>query len=116
MKKIIALASFVLITLIAQQTFAEGIANLYYIDYVRIDKDGRGFVGFTSSLSGRPACVDTGYENALSFDASTAGGKAIFSMLVAAKAVGSRIYAKGTGTCDNYVGVVETWAWGRVED
>lgn len=84
------------------------------VTQVRIDQDGRGMVVFEQQLGGTPAtCVHPAYTNALSFDANTAGGKAIMAMALAAKASATRITAYGNATCSIYGGAnVEDWMYG----
>ncbi len=94
---------------------AEGVANLYEVDFVRVDKSGLGYVKFTTNLGGTPAtCTTGGYQSALSFDTNESGGKAILSTALAAKASGKKIFAVGTGLCANY-GVIEQWNWGYIQ-
>ncbi len=96
-------------------SFGEGFANNLLVDYVRADKSGFGFVQFTTALSNTPAECASTYPQALSFDIATAGGKAVYALVLSAKVTGKRIYAKGTGACSQY-GVVESWNWGRIID
>lgn len=94
---------------------AQGVANLYEVDHVRVDKSGYGYVKFTTNLGGSPApCIQPGYEKTLSFDTNESGGKAILSTVLAAKASGKKIYAVGTGLCTVY-GVMEQWNWGYIQ-
>lgn len=93
---------------------AKGLANLYEIDYVRADRTGKGYVKFKSDLVGTPAsCTRSDFKKTLSFDTSTAGGKAIMSIALSAKAAGLRIRTYGTGNCSEY-GIMESWDWGYV--
>lgn len=109
MKKIIFICMF-----FSALVNAEGVANLYEVDFVRIDKSGLSYVKFTTNLAGTPAsCTAAGYQAALSFDTNEPGG-AILSTVLAAKAAGKKIYAVGTGVCPNY-GVMEQWNWGYIQ-
>ncbi len=115
MKKVLIIA-VMLALLVPSMIFAEGIANTFSVDYVRISSDGRGFVFFTSDLDGTPpSCTETNYANSLAFDTSTTGGKAIYALVLTAKASGKKVYAKGTGTCTVYT-LAENWSWGRIEE
>ncbi|MCM2359007.1 MAG: hypothetical protein NDI77_12715 [Geobacteraceae bacterium] len=97
--------------------YAEGIADTFYVESVRVDSDGKGYVNFTSPLVNTPAACTNGYPNALAFDVNTVGGKAIMSLALTAKATGKRVYAKGkiNVACEIY-GVMEDWGWGRIID
>ena len=102
--------------LLASLNVHAGEANNYDVLNCRIDTDGRGLVEFTQNLTNRPTCINSGYEKMLSFDVSTVGGKAIYAMCLEAKARDARIYAKGKLQCNDYVGVVEEWNWGKIID
>jgi hypothetical protein len=95
---------------------AEGVANLYEVDFVRVDKSGLGYVKFTANLGGTPPTCGTanGYPQALSFNTNDSGGKAILSIALTAKASGKKIFAVGTNLCDHY-GVMEQWNWGYIQ-
>lgn len=93
---------------------AAGQANNFSVENVRIDKNGYGFIKFVEALQGTPAtCISGGHTSHLAFDANTAGGRGILSLALSAQAAGKKIYAVGTGTCDQY-GVVESWSYGWV--
>ncbi|MAQ27590.1 MAG: hypothetical protein CMK83_25565 [Pseudomonadales bacterium] len=78
---------------------------------VRVDLDGRAMVFFDRPMGGTPpGCVNPAYVDALAFDASTSGGKAILGMVLTAKSTGSPISAFGMGFCSIYGGsTIETW-------
>lgn len=95
--------------------YAAGIANNLYVEAVRVDKSGKGFVQFASPLEdARPTCAEP-QPKTLAFDANTPGGQAILSIALAAQAGGKQIYAKGTGDCSVY-GTVESWLSGWVKN
>lgn len=53
---------------------------------VRIDRDGRGIIKFDGPIEREPAsCRVAAYSSHFSFDASTDGGKAIYTMALAAR-------------------------------
>lgn len=93
---------------------AQGTANYFEVDFVRVDKSGKGYVNFKSPIIGEPASCTTTYLNALAFDTKTDGGKSILSVALTAQATGKKILAKGTGDCGVY-GVMEDWNWGFVK-
>lgn len=91
-----------------------GQVNGGEVAQVRIDKSGKGYVKFTSNLTNSPAaCIQSGYESVLAFDTNEAGGKAIYSLVLAAQASGKKINATGTGACSVY-GMIEDWSWGYI--
>lgn len=94
---------------------AEGIANNLTVFQVRVDGTGLGYVQFTTALTGTPASCASSHPYQLSFDANTAGGKAILSMVLSAKMSGKHIYATGTNSCEGYT-VVERWGTGYLRD
>lgn len=96
---------------------AQGVVDSAKIIQVRIDQDGKGMVVFDRLIGGTPAtCVHPTYKNALSFDATTNGGKAIMAVALSAKATGVAVTAYGTGTCGIYGGAhVEDWSYGVVQ-
>jgi hypothetical protein len=107
--------SMLVLVFVSTGAMATGLANKYSIDYVRVDNNGKGFVRFTSALQDTPAtCTNPTYANMLSFDSNTAGGQAILSLVLSAKASGAFISARGTGTCTIYNNTMENWAWGFV--
>ncbi len=83
-------------------SFAAGYVYSTVVE-VRIDQDGNGIVVFGSSIGGTPpSCAISPYTNALAFDSSTAGGRAILAVALAAKASGNLVAGFGTGTCAIY--------------
>ena len=102
-----------IVTVASIQSNAEGMANSYEVEYVRVDTSGLAYVNFKSALINEPAsCTEKpGFTHALAFDTNTAGGKSILSVVLTAQASGKLIYALGTGLCDNY-GVIEDWNYG----
>ncbi len=91
--------------------WANGVALNYKVADVRIDRDGKGYVTFDQPLTRSPAGCGTAYPKSLSFDTTTAPGRAIYTMALAAHISGKSITAEGTGTCPDY-GVVEGWLLG----
>jgi hypothetical protein len=70
---------------------------------IRLDNDGVGMVFFDKPITGgSPTCINSYYNNALSFNSNTAGGKGILSVALAAKAMSVSVFAYGTGFCKNY--------------
>jgi hypothetical protein len=67
----------------AQAALASGTVTAHVIN-VRVDQTGKGIVYFDQNLVGSPACIMPTYENALAFDTSTAGGRAIMARALAA--------------------------------
>lgn len=110
MKKFLAL--ILLLTL--SKSVVSGTANNLYVEHVRVDRNGKGYIAFTEAITNRAACAT--YTQHFSFDATTDGGRAVLSLALAAKAAGKRIYASGTNTCIEYPGVVESWNWGYILD
>ena len=85
------------------------------VNNVRVDRDGRGIIEFDGQISNQPAaCRSSSYTAHMSFDASTEGGKAIYSMALMALATGKSISANGTGTCLDYTGIVESLSYWHV--
>jgi len=72
---------------------------------------------FDRQVSGTPAtCIHPAYANALAFDSTTPGGKAIMATALAAKTTGSYLSAYGTGGCAIYGGAhVEDWDYGVID-
>ncbi len=96
----------------AQTALAAGSVTAHVIN-VRIDQSGKGIVFFDQNLAGSPTCIQPTYENALAFDTSTAGGRAIMARALAAKASGDLIKVVGTGTCTIYGNAwAEDWLYG----
>lgn len=109
------LGLLVLASLIPCQVFAAGYVNAT-VAMVRIDQSGRGMVFFDQNIGGTPpGCVISNYRSALGFDTSTAGGRAIYAMALAAKATGAAISVSGLGTCTIFGGFVEDWDTGVVQ-
>ncbi|MBB5368383.1 MULTISPECIES: hypothetical protein [unclassified Janthinobacterium] len=91
---------------VASPVHAEG-AIIGKVVEVRIDFDGKGLVTFADTIVGtQPACAIAGYNHSMSFDAATAGGKAMYAMALLAKSSDATVYGMGKGTCVTY-GVVE---------
>lgn len=105
----------VLLTGIAAQALAFGSVTAKVVD-IRVDRNGLGMVIFDQPIAGSPpSCVHVAYTNALSFDANTAGGKAILAAALVAKASGDTVNAYGTGECANYGNAwAEDWSYGHV--
>lgn len=103
----------VLLVVFTTQVNAFGIANSK-VASVRVDKNGSGIVEFEDPILHEPASCVSSYQNHLSFDTNTAGGKSIYSMVLAALAADKKIVAYGTGTCTSYPSDVEAWSYGHV--
>lgn len=97
--------------LLCGHVMANGVAMGFKVTEVRVDRDGKGYVTFDQPLTRSPASCGTPYPKSLSFDTTTAPGRAIYSMALAAQISGKTITAEGTGTCPEY-GVVEGWLLG----
>ncbi|WHI52757.1 hypothetical protein P3339_08340 [Microbulbifer sp. MLAF003] len=111
MKKLLITAFAVLL---ASNAYSLGSVSAK-VEQIRVDGDGRAMIFFDKPLGGTPAaCADkTNYGNALAVDAATDGGKAVLSMVLAAKASGATVTAYGHGVCGLYgSNVVETWNHG----
>ena len=81
---------------------------------VRVDRTGIGYVTFDQDLVGTPpACAST-RPREFSFDANFPPGKAILSLVLAAHATNKKIYAIGTGDCEEW-GTVESWKLGIIK-
>ncbi|NHQ90681.1 hypothetical protein [Janthinobacterium lividum] len=105
MKTILLGVAFAL-SFISSQVYAEG-AIIGKVAEVRIDSDGKGLVTFADTIIGTPpVCAVAGYNHSMSFDAATAGGKAMYALALLAKSSGATVYGMGKGTCVIY-GVVE---------
>jgi hypothetical protein len=108
---------WLLMLVVSQYSFAVGKAEYFHVKSVRVDQNGKGIVEFSKPLiehsGARPSCGS--YLSHLAFDVNTEGGKAIYSLVLAARSNGQRIFALGTGNCSTY-GVVENWAWGMMLD
>ena len=82
--------------------YAEG-AVIGKVAEVRIDSDGKGLVTFVDTIVGtQPTCAIAGYNHSMSFDATTAGGKAMYAMALLAKSSGATVYGQGKGVCGTY--------------
>ncbi len=106
----------VVLALMTSQALAVGVADVYQVDYVRIDSNNRGYVQFTSPLIGDPAtCTNKQYyANVLTFDLNTPSGRAVLALVLQAKATGAKVYAKGRGVCETY-NIAEDWSWGFIQ-
>ena len=94
--------------------FAAGAIYNADIEFVRVDKSGMGYVGFTTAIVGTPpACVQAPFTKVLGFNTNEAGGKSILATVLAAKAAGRKMQVSGTGTCTAY-NVLEDWDYGLV--
>jgi hypothetical protein len=114
MKQILFMIFFSL-SFSSQGAFSVGVAEMYEIDFVRVDRSGFGYVKFKTNLIGTPAsCTQVGYEAVLAFDTNEAGGKAVLSVVLSAQASGKKVLARGTGSCGVY-GVMEQWDWGYIK-
>jgi hypothetical protein len=104
-----------MVTLFCGPTFGVGMADHFLIDYVRADASGKAFVRFTTPLTDTPApCSGTTHKD-LAFDTNTDAGRAVYSLLLAAKTSGARVTARGTGTCTVYPSFTEDWNFGQLE-
>jgi len=103
------------LSIFTQNAIAVGNAEMYEVDFVRVDKSGFGYVKFKNNLTGTPAsCTQAGYESVLAFNTNEEGGKAILSIVLSAQASGKKLLARGTGACAIY-GVMEQWDWGYIK-
>jgi len=108
---------FVVGCLLATAVTAASVVNNLPVDYVRVDKDGRGFVRFSGQLINPSDCINEtngNFLSALAFDTTTDGGRAIMSLVLTAKASGKLVYAKGTGGCTIYGNTLEDWSFGTI--
>jgi hypothetical protein len=113
--KILNIAALFVLLTSNVPTFAAGVANSFFVISVRADASGNGYVRFDKPLVAEgslPECST--HANHLAFNVNTLQGKAIMSLVLAAQASNSPVYAKGTGDCTVY-SVVESWEWGRIE-
>ena len=70
-------------------------------------------VVFDQVVGGSPAtCVNPSYRNALAFDTTTGGGKAIMALALTAKTTGVSVVVYGSGICGIYGAYVEDWSYG----
>jgi hypothetical protein len=111
---LVTFLSFIFLVMLSASTSAAGVVNQFEVEFVRVDRTGRGYIQFKEALVSQPAECSVGYPKALAFDTRQDGGSAILSVALTAKASNSKIYAKGTGTCSIY-GVMEDWEWGYVK-
>ncbi|WP_242108782.1 hypothetical protein [Luteimonas aquatica] len=79
---------------------AAGYVNDAKITKVRVEANGKGTIALDSNINGSPAC--TGYYSVLSFDAGSAGGKAIMEMAQLAKEHYWSVTVEGSGACSIY--------------
>ncbi|WP_146012457.1 hypothetical protein [Janthinobacterium sp. AD80] len=92
--KPVLLSLAVALSFISSQAHAEG-AIIGKVAEVRIDSDGKGLVTFVDVITGTPpACAIAGYNHSMSFDAATAGGKAMYAMVLLAKPAAPRFMAR----------------------
>lgn len=106
---------FITLLISSGQAFSVGVSNSFFVENVRVDASGKGYVRFSKQLAsegGLPVCST--HSHHLAFNVNTMEGKAIMSLVLAAKASKKPVYAKGTGDCSIY-SVVESWDWGRIE-
>jgi hypothetical protein len=108
---------FVVLCFISIQASAVGQISGGEVAQIRVDKSGKGYVMFKTNLVGTPAtCTQAMYAAVLAFDTNEPGGRAIYALVLAAKASGKRISAKGTGLCDTYEATIEDWNYGSMID
>jgi hypothetical protein len=55
------------------------------VNFVRVDKNGYGYIQISANTAGSPPACGTsnGYANSLAFDTNTPGGKSILSVATA---------------------------------
>jgi hypothetical protein len=90
---------------------AQGILHNARVVNIRIDASGKGMVFFDAPLGATPPSCANSYNNALAFDANTAGGKAILAVALSAKADGTALLIVGSGACSIYGGYLEDWSY-----
>ena len=102
------------VTAAAPAFAAAGLSSAHVVA-VRVDANGTGMIFFDQPLAGTPvACgQNSGYNNALAFNATT--GKGALAMALSAKATGSPIEVYGTGVCGIYGNYVEDFSYGVVK-
>ena len=98
---------------VGSQAYAGSV--LGKVTQVRIDQDGRGIITFDTPVSSVAGCSHPAFNNALSFNASGAGGRAILAVALMAKSTGTPVNAIGSGVCAIYGGGnVEDWGYGII--
>jgi hypothetical protein len=108
MKKI---ALFTFLILFSSSAFSYGAIS-GKVKSVRIDRNGNGMVQFYGDVGHEPAsCRSDAYKSYLSFDTKTEGGRAIYSMMLAAAASGKSVIAYGTKACNDYPNIVESLSY-----
>ena len=113
---IILIFGFVSLILSIQLNAAGSVGNVKVVK-IRVDLNGKAMIHFDSPIGGTPAsCVHPAYQDAFGIDASTAGGKAVLSMALTAKATGAPVTVYGMGVCGIYGGTyIETWSYGVMQ-
>lgn len=115
-KKLTHALAFAFVLLTTNQALAAGSVINAKVTEVRIDADGKGMVFFDQPLGATPAsCFIPYYANALAFNTSTAGGKAILATVLTAKATGGKMIVHGSGACGHYGAYVEDWSVGQIQ-
>lgn len=107
--------AIILISILLISNGAQAIGHVSgTVKSVRVDRNGWGMIQFSVPIGHEPAsCRSSSYTSHLSFDTNTEGGKAIYSMGLAAAASGKKITACGTGSCSEYPGIVESMSYGH---
>lgn len=95
-RKLFASSCFTVSMALAAPSFAGSVSSST-INNVLVNASGTAFVRFAKTLSGRPACATLGSE--LTFDSTSAGGRAVLAAVTAAKLSGRAVNASGTNTC-----------------
>jgi hypothetical protein len=86
------------------------------VQFIRVDRDGRGMVEFSGEPAGTPpACVIANYRNYMAFNAANTGGKSLLATLTAAKMTDRNVTVYGTGACDWYPSIVEDISYINLE-
>ena len=75
---------------------------------VRIDNNGEGMIRFDTAIENMASCAIEYYQKTYSFDANTQGGKAIYSMALAARTTEKPMTVYGSGNCSEYPSTVES--------
>lgn len=115
MKKLIQILIISSALFQTQQAFSYGALSNAKVTEVRIDSDGKGMVIFDQPIGNAPpGYVVPAYANAMAFNVTTAGGKAIMAMALTAKTTGANIVVYGTGVCGHYGSYVEDWSYGHL--